>query len=178
MVTLHQVLLCPNYITGFNHFYVYFNSCNLVSGKVAISFKVTITYILTSKISLTAEYAYTLHVNEKSDIYSFGVVILELVTGRRPVGPEFGEKDLATWVHTTLNEKGVDQLLDPNLNSTFKEHICKVLDIGLCCLNHIPANRPSMRRVVKMLQESFPYNVPGMVNKNGKLLPYFFPKSV
>ncbi|XP_009593555.1 receptor-like protein kinase HSL1 isoform X1 [Nicotiana tomentosiformis] len=127
---------------------------------------------------IAPEYAYTLHVNEKSDIYSFGVVILELVTGRRPVGPEFGEKDLATWVRTTLNEKGVDQLLDPNLNSTFKEHICKVLDIGLCCLNHIPANRPSMRRVVKMLQESVPYNVPGMVNKNGKLLPYFFPKSV
>ncbi|KAK4342314.1 hypothetical protein RND71_038130 [Anisodus tanguticus] len=122
-------------------------------------------------------YAYTLHVNEKSDIYSFGVVILELVTGRRLVGPEFGEKDLATWVHTTLNEKGVDQLLDPNLNSSFKEHICKVLDVGLRCLNHIPSNRPSMRRVVKMLQESVHYNLPGMENKNGKLSPYF-PKSV
>lgn len=115
--------------------------------------------------------------NEKSDIYSFGVVILELVTGRRPVGPEFGEKDLATWVRTTLNEKGVDQLLDPNLNSSFKEHICKVLDVGLRCLNHIPANRPSMHRVVKMLQESVPYNVPGMEHKNGKLSPQF-PKSV
>ncbi|XP_059281964.1 receptor-like protein kinase HSL1 [Lycium ferocissimum] len=126
---------------------------------------------------IAPEYAYTLHVNEKSDIYSFGVVILELVTGRRPVGPEFGEKDLATWVLTTLNEKGVDQLLDPNLNSSFKEHICKVLDIGLCCLNHIPANRPSMRRVVKMLQESVPYNVPGMEHKNGILSPNF-PKSV
>ncbi|XP_060188063.1 receptor-like protein kinase HSL1 [Lycium barbarum] len=126
---------------------------------------------------IAPEYAYTLHVNEKSDIYSFGVVILELVTGRRPVGPEFGEKDLATWVLTTLNEKGVDQLLDPNLNSSFKEHICKVLDIGLFCLNHIPANRPSMRRVVKMLQESVPYNVPGMEHENGKLSPNF-PKSV
>lgn len=126
---------------------------------------------------IAPEYAYTLHVNEKSDIYSFGVVILELVTGRRPVGLEFGEKDLATWVHTTLNEKGVDQLLDPNLNSSFKEHICKVLDVGLHCLNQVPANRPSMRRVVKMLQESVPYNVPGMENKNGKLSPHF-PKSV
>ncbi|KAJ8568028.1 hypothetical protein K7X08_020750 [Anisodus acutangulus] len=126
---------------------------------------------------IAPEYAYTLHVNEKSDIYSFGVVILELVTGRRPVGPEFGEKDLATWVRMTLNEKGVDQLLDPNLNSSFKGHICKILDVGLRCLNHIPANRPSMRRVVKMFQESVHYNVPGMENKNGKLFPYF-PKSV
>ncbi|KAH0651148.1 hypothetical protein KY285_032238 [Solanum tuberosum] len=126
---------------------------------------------------IAPEYAYTLHVNEKSDIYSFGVVILELVTGKRPVSPEFGEKDLATWVHTTLNEKGVDQLLDPNLNSSFKEHICKVLDVGLRCLNQTPANRPSMHRVVKMIQESVPYNVPEMENKNGKLSPHF-PKSV
>ncbi|KAM3301881.1 receptor-like protein kinase HSL1 [Capsicum chacoense] len=126
---------------------------------------------------IAPEYAYTLHVNEKSDIYSFGVVILELVTGRRPVGPEFGEKDLATWVRTTLNEKGVDQLLDPNLTSSFKEHICKVLDVGLRCLNHVPANRPSMRRVVTMLQESVPNSVPGMENKNGKLSLHF-PKLV
>ncbi|XXG67570.1 hypothetical protein AAC387_Pa06g0886 [Persea americana] len=41
-----------------------------------------------------AEYAYTLRVNEKSDTYSFGMVILELVTGKRPVDPEYGEKDL------------------------------------------------------------------------------------
>ncbi|XXG63864.1 hypothetical protein AAC387_Pa05g1961 [Persea americana] len=40
------------------------------------------------------EYAYTLRVNEKSDTYSFGVVILELVTGKRLVDPEYGEKDL------------------------------------------------------------------------------------
>ncbi|KAB1201091.1 Receptor-like protein kinase HSL1 [Morella rubra] len=47
---------------------------------------------------IAPEYAYTLRVNEKSDIYSFGVVVLELVTGRLPVDPEFGEKDLVKWV--------------------------------------------------------------------------------
>ncbi|KAJ6683353.1 hypothetical protein OIU85_007077 [Salix viminalis] len=54
------------------------------------------------------KYAYTLRVNEKSDIYSFGVVILELVTGRLPVDPEFGEKDLVKWVCATLDQNGVD----------------------------------------------------------------------
>ncbi|KAF3675383.1 hypothetical protein FXO38_04787 [Capsicum annuum] len=119
---------------------------------------------------IAPEHAYTLHVNEKSDIYSFGVVILELVTGKRPVGPELGEKDLATWVRTTLNEKGVDQLLYQDLNCSIKEHICKVLDFGIRFLNHFRANRLSILRVVTMVQEFVPYNVPEMENKNVKMI--------
>ncbi|XP_038684729.1 receptor-like protein kinase HSL1 isoform X2 [Tripterygium wilfordii] len=103
---------------------------------------------------IAPEYAYTLKVNEKSDIYSFGVVMLELVTGRRPIDPEFGEKDLVKWVYTTLDQKGIDHVIDPNLDSSYKEFICRVLDIALCCTNSLPINRPSMRRVVKMLQEA------------------------
>lgn len=102
---------------------------------------------------LLAEYAYTLRVNEKSDTYSFGVVILELVTGKRPVDPEYGEKDLVKWVCNTLEQKGVDLVIDPKLDICFKEEICKVLSIGLLCTNPLPVNRPSMRWVVKMLLE-------------------------
>ncbi|KAG6525558.1 hypothetical protein ZIOFF_015520 [Zingiber officinale] len=47
---------------------------------------------------IALEYAYTLRVNEKSDIYSFGVVILELVIGKLPIDPEYNEKDLVKWV--------------------------------------------------------------------------------
>ncbi|KAF9589402.1 hypothetical protein IFM89_023678 [Coptis chinensis] len=102
---------------------------------------------------IAPEYGYTLRVNEKSDIYSFGVVILELVTGRLPVDPEFGEKDLVKWVCYTVDQKGVDHVLDPNLDPSFTEEICKVLSIGILCTSALPIKRPSMRRVVKMLQE-------------------------
>lgn len=102
---------------------------------------------------IAPEYAYTLRVNEKSDIYSFGVVILELVTGRPPIDPEFGEKDLATWVRATLDSKGTSHVLDPDLDSRFEDHVSKVLDVGLLCTSSLPINRPSMRRVVNMLQE-------------------------
>ncbi|KAH6780632.1 HAESA-like 1 [Perilla frutescens var. hirtella] len=101
---------------------------------------------------IAPEYAYTLRVNEKSDIYSFGVVLLELVTGRPPIDPEFG-KDLATWVRATLDSKGMSQVLDPDLDSRFEEHLSKVLHVGLLCTTSLPINRPSMRRVVNMLQE-------------------------
>ncbi|CAK9171606.1 unnamed protein product [Ilex paraguariensis] len=122
---------------------------------------------------IAPEYAYTLRVTEKSDIYSFGVVILELVTGRRPIDPEFGEKDLAKWVCITLDQKGVDHVLDPNLDSSFKEQICRVLDIGVLCVGPLPINRPSMRRVVKLLQEAGADNKPKIGKKDGKLSPYY-----
>ncbi|XP_059659801.1 receptor-like protein kinase HSL1 [Cornus florida] len=121
---------------------------------------------------IAPEYAYTLRVNEKSDIYSFGVVILELVTGKRPIDPEFGEKDLVSWLCTSLNQKGIDHVLDPNLDSTYKKQICRVLDIGLLCTSPLPINRPSMRKVVKLLQETVLDDKTKMT-KDGKLSPYY-----
>nr|CAD1834335.1 unnamed protein product [Ananas comosus var. bracteatus] len=133
---------------------------------------------------IAPEYAYTLRVNEKSDIYSFGVVILELVTGRRPVDPEFGEKDLVKWVCSTLEEKGIDHVFDKKLDvATFKEEMRRVLSIGLLCASSLPINRPSMRRVVKMLLDVNPDNNSNNNNNNifnnckherdGKLSPYY-----
>jgi serine/threonine protein kinase len=92
-------------------------------------------------------------VNEKSDTYSFGVVLLELVTGKPPVDPEFGEKDLVKWVCSTMEQKGVEHVLDSRLDMGFREEIVRVLNIGLLCASSLPINRPAMRRVVKMLQE-------------------------
>ncbi|KAL9243635.1 hypothetical protein vseg_017495 [Gypsophila vaccaria] len=123
---------------------------------------------------IAPEYAYTLRVNEKSDTYSFGVVILELVTGKRPVDPEYGEKDLVKWVCTIMDQKGVDHVLDPRLDSCFKEEICKVLNIGLLCTSPLPINRPSMRRVVKMLLEVSGENHSKSGGKDGKLTPYYY----
>ncbi|KAH7861479.1 hypothetical protein Vadar_026708 [Vaccinium darrowii] len=129
----------------------------------------SMSVIAGSRGYIAPEYAYTLRVDEKSDIYSFGVVILELVTGKQPVDPEFGEKDLVTWVCSSLNQKGIDHVLDSTLDSASKEQICDVLDIGLLCVSSLPINRPSMRRVVKMLQEAEAGTKPRISVKNGKL---------
>ncbi|CAM0880617.1 unnamed protein product [Alopecurus aequalis] len=116
---------------------------------------------------IAPEYAYTLRVNEKSDIYSFGVVLLELVTGKPPVDPDFGEKDLVKWVCSTIDQKGVEHFLDSRLDMAFKEEISRVLNIGLICASSLPINRPAMRRVVKMLQEV-------RAQARPKLEPYYY----
>ncbi|KAL6553997.1 Serine/threonine-protein kinase hsl1 [Orobanche minor] len=114
---------------------------------------------------IAPEYAYTLRVNEKSDIYSFGIIILELVTRKLPTDPEFGAQDLATWVCTILDREGPNHVIDPDLDSRFYEHICKVIDIGLVCTSSLPTDRPSMRRVVTLLRES------SAQDKGGELFP-------
>ncbi|GAV61599.1 Pkinase domain-containing protein/LRR_1 domain-containing protein/LRRNT_2 domain-containing protein/LRR_4 domain-containing protein/LRR_8 domain-containing protein [Cephalotus follicularis] len=134
----------------------------------------SMSVIAGSRGYIAPEYAYTLRVTEKSDTYSFGVVILELVTGKLPVDPEFGEKDLVKWVCTTLDQKGVDHVLDPRLDTCFKEETCMVLNIGLLCTSPLPINRPTMRRVVKMLLEIGGDNLSKTVKKDGKLTPCYY----
>lgn len=121
-----------------------------------------------------AEYAYTLRVNEKSDIYSFGVVILELVTGKPPIDPAFGEKDLVRWVFTAVDQKGSEEVIDPKIDPIHREEACRVLEVGILCANSLPINRPSMRKVVKMLQEAVAGNDSTKTAKeDGMLSPYY-----
>jgi len=104
-------------------------------------------------------------VNEKSDIYSFGVVILEVVTGRPPIDPEDGENDLVKWVSSELKDGGLDSVIDPTLDSKHREEISMVLSVGLHCTGSNPVTRPTMRKVVKMLREVT--KVPKCTSVNG-----------
>ncbi|KAM7258888.1 hypothetical protein ACFE04_014629 [Oxalis oulophora] len=106
-----------------------------------------------------AELAYTCKVTEKSDIYSFGVVLLELVTGRKPVEDEYGEgKDIVYWVLTHLGDReNALTVLDNNVASEdVQEDIIKVLRIAIICTTKLPTLRPSMREVVNMLIDADP----------------------
>ncbi|KAL7600561.1 hypothetical protein Lser_V15G24431 [Lactuca serriola] len=109
---------------------------------------------------IAPEYGYTLNVTEKSDIYSFGVVLMELVTGKKPVQPEFGEnKDIVRWVHGEMrsNDNRI-ALVDPNILEEFKGHAADALTIAIRCTMTIPALRPSMKMVVQMLEKIEPYS--------------------
>ncbi|KAI3876055.1 hypothetical protein MKW92_029241 [Papaver armeniacum] len=95
----------------------------------------------------------SIRINEKSDIYGFGVMILELVTGRRPV--EYGEDDvvvLSDHVRVLLEQGNMLDCVDPSMNEYPEEEVLPVLKLGLVCTSQIPSSRPSMSDVVQILQ--------------------------
>ncbi|KAI3460098.1 hypothetical protein Pfo_016761 [Paulownia fortunei] len=107
---------------------------------------------------IAPEYGYTNKVNEKSDLYSFGVVLMELVTGKRPTEPEFGEnKDIVDWVCSKLKTKeSVVSMLDSAIPEVYRENAIKVLKVAILCTARLPTLRPTMRTVVQMLEEAQP----------------------
>lgn len=95
----------------------------------------------------------SLRVNEKCDIYGFGVLILELVTGRRPV--EYGEDNvviLSEHMRVLLEEGNVLDCVDPSMGDYPEDEVLPVLKLALVCTSHIPSSRPSMAEVVQILQ--------------------------
>ncbi|ONK63828.1 uncharacterized protein A4U43_C07F19360 [Asparagus officinalis] len=121
----------------------------------------TVSMVAGSYGYIAPEYGYTLKVDQKSDIYSFGVVLMELVTGRRPVEPEYGEsQDIVGWVRDKLRDnRGVEGVLDLSTGGQTKhtqEEMVLVLRIAVLCTAKLPKDRPTMRDVVSMLGEAKP----------------------
>ena len=118
---------------------------------------------------LCAEYAYTLQVDEKSDIYSYGVVLMEIISGKRSVDAEFGDGNSSVdWVRSKIKTKdGINDILDKNAGASIasvREEMMQMLRIALLCTSQNPADRPSMRDVVLMLQAAKPKRkLPGSI---------------
>ncbi|CAN4092262.1 unnamed protein product [Withania somnifera] len=114
---------------------------------------------------IAPEYGYTHQVNEKSDVYSFGVVLMELISGKRPIEPEYGENgNIVTWVSSKLKSKeSVLSIVDSSIPEAFKEDAIKLLRIAIVCTARLPSLRPTMRNVVKMLEDAEPCRLVGII---------------
>ncbi|KAK1578058.1 hypothetical protein Q3G72_027168 [Acer saccharum] len=104
------------------------------------------------------EYAYTMQVTAPGNVYSYGVVLLEILTTRVPVDEEFGEGlDLVKWVHgAPARGETPEQILDAKLSTVsfgWRKEMLAALKVALLCTDSTPAKRPKMKKVVEMLQE-------------------------
>ncbi|CAL5208429.1 unnamed protein product [Lathyrus oleraceus] len=120
----------------------------------------TVTMVAGSYGYIAPEYGYTLKVDEKIDIYSYGVVLLELLTGKMPLDPTFEEAvDIVEWIRKKRNNKALLEALDPSIAGECKyvqEEMLLVLRIALLCTAKLPKERPSMRDIITMLGEAKP----------------------
>eukprot|EP00250_Pteridium_aquilinum_P012401 c20706_g1_i1 orf=197-2653(-) len=96
--------------------------------------------------------------SEKSDIYSFGVLLLVIISGRRPLQvtaspiTEFERANLISWARHLAHSGNVLELVDPSLNGEFcRKQATLSITVALLCLQRLPSKRPSMIEVHKML---------------------------
>lgn len=82
----------------------------------------------------------------ESDVYSFGILLLELITAKRPTTTNLGE-----YVTEKRKREGLIDICDPKLGEV-NESMMEMIGIAESCLSHRPKDRPSMDRVVHMLQ--------------------------
>ncbi|CAK9172528.1 unnamed protein product [Ilex paraguariensis] len=103
---------------------------------------------------IAPEYGHCKKATEQMDTYSFGVVLLELVTGRQ--AEETGSVDSLDVVKSVRRKinitNGALQVLDSKISNSSQQEMLEALEIALHCTSVMPEKRPSMSEVVRALQ--------------------------
>ena len=105
----------------------------------------------------TAEYALGSTISTQGDVYSFGIVMLEMLTGKRPTDAMFKDgSNIHAYVSNAFPEK-IIEILDPSmfgeLNMVLEKCIISLVHVGLACSKEAPKDRMRMEDVAAELSK-------------------------
>ncbi|XP_042520457.1 probable LRR receptor-like serine/threonine-protein kinase At5g45780 isoform X2 [Macadamia integrifolia] len=105
---------------------------------------------------IAPEYLSTGQSSEKTDVFGFGILLLELITGQKALDAGNGQVQkgmILDWVRTLYEEKRLEVLVDRDLNGYFDAaELDKAVEVALQCTQSHPSLRPKMSEVLKALE--------------------------
>ncbi|XP_072995460.1 proline-rich receptor-like protein kinase PERK15 [Typha latifolia] len=108
---------------------------------------------------LAPEYASSGKVTYRSDVFSFGVVLLELITGRKPVqsSQTYMDETLVGWARPlmtrALKEDNYDELIDPRLKTNYDPYeMARLIECAAAAVRHSASHRPKMSQIIRYLE--------------------------
>ncbi|XP_004505818.1 protein kinase STUNTED [Cicer arietinum] len=104
---------------------------------------------------LAPEYFMYGKVSEKIDVYAFGVVLLELISGREPISSEpcKGQESLVVWAKPIIENGDIKDLLDPKLEGNFDEtQMQRMVLAASLCITRAARLRPKLKQILKILK--------------------------
>ncbi|RWR97447.1 putative LRR receptor-like serine/threonine-protein kinase isoform X4 [Cinnamomum micranthum f. kanehirae] len=105
---------------------------------------------------IAPEYLSTGQSSEKSDVFGYGILLLELITGYKALDTgngQAGKGMILDWVRTMHEERRSEVLVDRDLNGSFdSDELQKAVEVALLCTQSYPSLRPKMSEVVKILE--------------------------
>lgn len=105
---------------------------------------------------IAPEYLSTGQSSDKTDVFGFGILLLELITGQRAL--EFGKAAnqkgaMLDWVRKIHHEKKLEVLVDKDLKNNYDRiELEEMVQVALLCTQYLPGHRPKMSEVVRMLE--------------------------
>lgn len=104
---------------------------------------------------LAPEYAMLGKASESCDVYSFGILLLELASGKKPIEKLSltVRRTITDWALPLAQERKFEEMADPRLNGEFvKEELKRMVIVALLCSQNDPDRRPTMLEVVELLK--------------------------
>ncbi|KAE9448638.1 hypothetical protein C3L33_19468, partial [Rhododendron williamsianum] len=126
---------------------------------------------------LAPEYMMYGKVDEKVDVYSYGVVLLELITGKEAIQTTqaSNHESLVLWARSLLSCGLCERLIDPHLNKDYdKDEVQTMMTAARLCILHSSSRRPDMKTILQLFEE--PHHCLKMQRKGQVLLNEISPK--